>query len=116
MEIEDGVIWVYCVRKDGVQAFTDFGIENLIELVWMTKKIRHASSASSRNNPINLRPTPDAYYDSAALIRQTYNCQWLRNHDRRCFLYCRSFYSPNDKTAAMMQSVEDLHKAVSFVS
>jgi hypothetical protein len=33
MEIEDGVIWVYGVGEDGIQAFTDFGIENLIELV-----------------------------------------------------------------------------------
>ena len=34
MEIEDGVIWVYGVGgEDGVMAFTDFGIENLIELV-----------------------------------------------------------------------------------
>jgi hypothetical protein len=30
MEIEDGVIWVYGVGDDGVLAFTDFGIENLI--------------------------------------------------------------------------------------
>jgi hypothetical protein len=30
MDIEDGVIWVYGV---GIQAFTDFGIENLIELI-----------------------------------------------------------------------------------
>lgn len=33
MEIEDGVIWVYGIGKDGIQAFTDFGIENLIELI-----------------------------------------------------------------------------------
>jgi hypothetical protein len=33
MEIEDGVIWVFGVGEDGVQAFTDFGIENLIELI-----------------------------------------------------------------------------------
>lgn len=33
MAIEDGLIWVYGVGEDGVQAFTDFGIENLIELV-----------------------------------------------------------------------------------
>jgi hypothetical protein len=32
MEIEDGAIWVYGVGEDGIQAFTDFGIENLIEL------------------------------------------------------------------------------------
>jgi hypothetical protein len=33
MEIEDGVIWVYGVGEDGILAFTDFGIENLTELV-----------------------------------------------------------------------------------
>jgi hypothetical protein len=38
MEIEDGVIWVYGVGEDGVMAFTDFGIENLIELVSVYKK------------------------------------------------------------------------------
>jgi hypothetical protein len=38
MEIEDGVIWVYGVGEDGVQAFTDEGVENLIELVRMHKE------------------------------------------------------------------------------
>ena len=38
MEIEDGVIWVYGVGEDGIQAFTDFGIENLIELIRMYKE------------------------------------------------------------------------------
>jgi hypothetical protein len=38
MEIEDGVIWVYGVGEDGILAFTDFGIENLIELVRMHKE------------------------------------------------------------------------------
>jgi hypothetical protein len=37
MEIEDGVIWVYGVGKDGILAFTDFGIESLIELIKMYK-------------------------------------------------------------------------------
>nr|WP_244608049.1 hypothetical protein [Bradyrhizobium vignae] len=32
MEIESA-IWVFGVGEDGVQAFTDFGIENLIDLV-----------------------------------------------------------------------------------
>ena len=45
MEIEDGVIWVYGVGEDGVQAFTDFGIENLIELVRMYKEVRDRLSA-----------------------------------------------------------------------
>jgi hypothetical protein len=38
MEIEDGVIWVYGVGEDGVQAFTDFGIESLIELIKIYKE------------------------------------------------------------------------------
>ena len=38
MEIEDGVIWVYGVGEDGVMAFTDLGIENLIELIRMHKE------------------------------------------------------------------------------
>jgi hypothetical protein len=33
IEIEDGAIWVCGVGEEGVLAFTDFGIENLIELV-----------------------------------------------------------------------------------
>jgi hypothetical protein len=37
MEIEDGVIWIYGVGEDGVLAFTDFGIESLIELIKMHK-------------------------------------------------------------------------------
>jgi hypothetical protein len=37
MEIEDGVIWVYGVGEDGVMPFTDFGIENLIDLIKMHK-------------------------------------------------------------------------------
>jgi hypothetical protein len=45
MEIEDGLIWVYGVGKDGIQAFTDFGIENLIEPFRCTKKTRLGSSA-----------------------------------------------------------------------
>jgi hypothetical protein len=37
MEIEDGVIWVYGVGEDGIMAFTDFGIENLIDLIKIHK-------------------------------------------------------------------------------
>ncbi|SMX56362.1 conserved protein of unknown function [Bradyrhizobium sp. ORS 285] len=33
LDIEDGVIWVYGAGDDGVMALTDFGIDNLIELV-----------------------------------------------------------------------------------
>jgi hypothetical protein len=37
MEIEDGVIWVCGVDEDGEMAFTDFGIENLIDLIKIHK-------------------------------------------------------------------------------
>jgi hypothetical protein len=32
MDAEDGLIWVHGVGDDGVMAFTDFGIETLMEL------------------------------------------------------------------------------------
>jgi hypothetical protein len=37
MDVEDGVIWVYGVGDDGAMAFTDFGIENLINLIKIHK-------------------------------------------------------------------------------
>jgi len=37
MDTEDGVIWVYGDSDDGVMAFTDFGIENLVDLVKIHK-------------------------------------------------------------------------------
>ena len=37
MDTEDGLIWVFGVGEDGVMAFTDFGIENLIELIKIHK-------------------------------------------------------------------------------
>ncbi|HEY0911106.1 MAG TPA: hypothetical protein VGD75_12830 [Bradyrhizobium sp.] len=37
MEPEDGVIWVYGIGEDGALAFTDFGIDSLIDLIKMHK-------------------------------------------------------------------------------
>ena len=37
MEPEDGVIWVHGVGNQRVMAFTDFGIESLVELIEMHK-------------------------------------------------------------------------------
>lgn len=37
MDTEDGVIWVYGIGDDQVMAFTDFGIENLTELIRIHK-------------------------------------------------------------------------------
>ena len=61
MEIEDGAIWVYGVGEHGIEAFTEFGIENLIELVRMYQESRSSLSTGRQNNLMSLRPTPDAY-------------------------------------------------------
>ena len=37
MEPEDGLIWVYGPDSDGVMAFSDFGIEQLKELIALYK-------------------------------------------------------------------------------
>ena len=37
MDTEDGMIWIRGLREDAVMAFTDFGIENLIELIKIYK-------------------------------------------------------------------------------
>jgi hypothetical protein len=37
METEDGLIWAHGIEDDSVTAFTDFGIDNLIELIKMHK-------------------------------------------------------------------------------
>jgi len=47
MEIEDGVIWVYDSSEDGEMAFTDFGVENLIDLI----KIHKDDPAIRRGDP-----------------------------------------------------------------
>ena len=33
MEPEDGVIWVQGIDDDSVMAFTDFGVDNLVDLI-----------------------------------------------------------------------------------
>lgn len=39
MDIEDGVIWIYGAGDDGIMALTDFGIDNLIELVKLRRQL-----------------------------------------------------------------------------
>ena len=38
MDAEDGLIWVYGGGDDGVMAFTDFGIETLMDLIRIHKE------------------------------------------------------------------------------
>src|SRR5215471_20046152 len=60
MHAEDGLIWVYGVGDEGVMAFTDFGVETLMELIKIHKEDpKQASTVSA--NPSDLRPTPDGY-------------------------------------------------------
>jgi hypothetical protein len=45
MDAEDGVIWVYGIGDDGVLAFTDFGIETLVELIEIHKDLKSRAGA-----------------------------------------------------------------------
>ncbi len=38
MDAEDGLIWVYGAGDDGVMAFSDFGVETLMELIEIHKE------------------------------------------------------------------------------
>ena len=40
MEPEDGVIWVYGVGDLEILAFSDFGVENLVELIKIHKDLK----------------------------------------------------------------------------
>jgi hypothetical protein len=40
MDTEEGMIWVYGRGDEGVMAFTDFGIENLVELINIHKDLK----------------------------------------------------------------------------
>ncbi|WP_376701263.1 hypothetical protein [Bradyrhizobium australiense] len=44
MDPEDGLIWVFGLGDDGVMAFTDFGIENLMELIRIHKENPNSSN------------------------------------------------------------------------
>lgn len=45
MDTEDGVIWVYGIGDHGVLAFTDFGIETLVELIEIQKDLKSNTDA-----------------------------------------------------------------------
>jgi hypothetical protein len=45
MDTEDGVVWVYGVGDDGILAFTDFGIESLVELIEVHKDLKSRAGA-----------------------------------------------------------------------
>jgi hypothetical protein len=74
MEPEDGVIWVYGADEDGEMAFTDFGIESLIDLI----KIHKGDQGESGQ----LRATPDGYGGGAGTRRGKASRSWSGSLER----------------------------------
>jgi hypothetical protein len=50
MDPEDGRLWVYGVGEDGVTAFTDFGIENLQQIIADLRADRRAPSPALKTD------------------------------------------------------------------
>ncbi|WP_346347983.1 hypothetical protein [Bradyrhizobium sp. 139] len=67
MDLEDGVIWVYGIGDDGVMAFTDLGIENLIELIRIQKQNPELLKRGNRSSIVR---SSDRYI---AVERYTYS-------------------------------------------
>ena len=49
MDQEDGQIWVYGLGDEGVMAFTDFGIDTLVDLIAMHKADPHLLKRSNES-------------------------------------------------------------------
>ena len=73
MDVEDGVIWVYGVGEDGVMAFTDFGIENLIELVRFYKQNPRLLSADQSACGLRRMDTQQQVIDGDHLMLESSN-------------------------------------------
>ena len=54
MEPEDGLIWVLSLGDESVMAFTDFGVDSLVDLIRSTAKC--PADLSRERRP--LRPSP----------------------------------------------------------
>jgi hypothetical protein len=64
MKVEDGAIWVYGAGEDGLQPFTDFGIDRLIEPIQMYRENPELLKRWPPEYPTDPRPTLDAYPES----------------------------------------------------
>jgi hypothetical protein len=58
MEPEDGLIWVLSLGDESVMAFTDFGVDSLVDLIKIHREMPRASSADLSRERRPLRPTP----------------------------------------------------------
>jgi hypothetical protein len=58
MEPEDGLIWVHGLGDESLMAFTDDGVDSLVELIKIHREMppRRALISAARSQP--LRPTP----------------------------------------------------------
>jgi hypothetical protein len=67
MDQEDGLIWVYSTGDDGVMAFTDFGIETLVDLIETTRADPHLPNRPSTDPPL---PTASRFWHGAGLLSE----------------------------------------------
>ncbi len=61
MEPEDGLIWVLGLGDESVMAFSDDGVDSLVELIKSTGKRSRARSADLGPERQPPRPMPDGY-------------------------------------------------------
>ena len=64
MEPEDGLIWVLSLGDESVMAFTDDGVDSLVELIKIHQETSRARSADLGPERQPLRPMPDGYTES----------------------------------------------------
>ena len=81
MDPEDGRLCVYGVGEDGVTAFTDFGIENLKQLVADLRAEGRApppkpKTANPRSSPDGYRPPTSRISAGAQTILDAIRARW----------------------------------------
>ena len=61
MEPEDGLIWVLGLGDESVMAFTDDGVDSLVELIKIHREMPPRERADLGRERRPLRPTPEDY-------------------------------------------------------
>lgn len=55
MDPEDGLIWIFGFGDNGIMAFTDYGSENLVELIRIHKQDLNSSSGEIGGSTVRPR-------------------------------------------------------------
>src|SRR5271155_5278516 len=74
MEPEDGLIWVLSLGDESVMAFTDDGVDSLVELIKIHRETKPREECCSRPRA----PAPAAYAERLPCTRPS--TQWKRRH------------------------------------